>query len=256
MGIETPNTDEQRIAEFTQKLDGFKPEGFDDEKFAAMKEAVIGFHKSEVQGLKINSAKMKEEKEALVTKNKELETSLSTSSSALKELQDKLAASQPDELRKHYENQQAQLNEVFAKKETDYQSKIASLEKKNAELEQGVLERDVMAEFNKVAGTKNWLGGGRELAEKFVCGAHGSNFSRLNMGDGTSLLVNDAKQDMAQAIDKFCETEVGKSLLVSSMSGGGAEGSAAKPGAGKMSEAQYRSLSPEEQMNAVLEGRY
>ena len=253
---DTPNTDEQRLAEFTQKLDSFKPEGFDDAQFAALKEAVIGYHKSEVQGLKINSAKMKEEKEALASKNKELEASLNSSSTAFKELQDKLAASQPDELRKHYENQQAQLSEVFSKKEHDYQVKIEGLERANKELEQGVLERDVMAEFNKVAGTKNWLGGGRDLAEKFVCGIRGSNFKRLDMGDGTTLLVNEAKQDMTQAIDKFCETEVGKSLLVSSLSGGGAEGSAARTGTGKMTEAQYRSLSPQDQMNAVLEGKY
>ena len=253
---DTPNTDEQRLAEFTQKLDSFKPEGFDDGQYAALKEALIGFHKSEVQGLKINSAKMKEEKEALATKNKELESSLSTSSTAFKELQEKLAASQPDELRKHYENQQAQLSEVFSKKEHDYQVKIENLERANKELEQGVLERDVMAEFNKAAGTKNWLGGGRDLAEKFVCGIRGSNFKRLDMGDGTTLLVNEAKQDMTQAIDKFCETEVGKSLLVSSLSGGGAEGSATRTGTGKMSEAQYKSLSPQDQMDAVLEGKY
>ena len=256
MGDTTPNTDDQRLAEFSEKLDSLKPEGFNDEQFAAFKKVVIDYHKAEVQGLKINSEKLKEEKEALATKNKELETSLVASGSSLKELQEKLAASQPDELRKHYENQQAQLSDVFAKKENDYQTKIATLEKKNAVLEQGVLERDVMAEFNKVASAKNWLGGGRELAEKFVCGVHGSNFSRLNMGDGTSLLVNDAKQDMSQALDKFCETDVGKSLLVSGLSGGGAEGSAAKAGSGKISEAQYKALSPEEQMNAVLEGRY
>ena len=252
---DTPNTDEQRLAEFTQKLDSFKPEGFDDEKFAAFKNEVINYHKAEVQGLKINSAKMKEEKEVLVSKNKELESSLSTSSTALKELQDKLAANQPDELRKHYENQQAQLSDVFAKKETDYQTKIAALEKKNAVLEQGVLERDVMAEFNKAAATKNWLGGGRELAEKFVCGAHGSNFSRLDMGDGTSLLVNEAKQDMAQAIEKFCETDVGKSLLASGLSGGGAEGSAVKAGGGKrITQAEFDKMSPEDQMDFSIEG--
>ena len=253
---DTPNTDEQRLADFTQKLDSFKPEGFDDEKFKALTEAVVGFHKSEVQSLKINSAKIKEEKVALADKVKGLESSLSNSDAALKELQEKLAATQPEELRKHYENQQAQLNEVFSKKENDYQSKIADLEKKNAALEQGVLERDVMAEFNKFAGAKNWLGGGRELAEKFICGSHGSNFSRLSMGDGTSILVNEAKQDMAQAIEKFCETDVGKNLLVSGLSGGGAEGSASRTGTGKMTEAQYNSLSPQEQMDAVLEGKY
>jgi hypothetical protein len=199
---------------------------------------------------------MKEEKEVLASKNKELESSLSTSSAALKELQDKLAANQPDELRKHYENQQAQLSDVFAKKENDYQAKIALLEKTNKELEQGVLERDVMAEFNKVAGTKNWLGGSQRFVEKAICGEHGSNFKRLDMGDGTSILVNDQKQDISQAIEEFCKTEYGKSLLASSSSGGGAEGSAARSGSGKITEAQYRAMSPEEQMNAVLEGKY
>ena len=60
---DTPNTDEQRLAEFSNKLDSFKPEGFDETQFAALKEAVIGFHNDEVKGLKINTAKMKEEKE-------------------------------------------------------------------------------------------------------------------------------------------------------------------------------------------------
>ena len=253
---DTPNTDDQRLAEFSQKLDSLKPEGFNDEQFAAFKKEVIDFHKADVQGLKINSAKMKEEKEALVNKNKELETSLSTSSTALKELQEKLAASQPDELRKHYENQQAQLSDVFAKKENDYQTKIAALETANKKLEQGVLERDVMAEFNKVSSTKNWLGGSLRFVERAICGEHGSNFKRLDMGDGTSILVNDQKQDISQAIEEFCKTDYGKSLLVSGTSGGGAEGSAARAGSGKITEAQYRALSPEEQMNAVLEGKY
>ena len=62
--MENPNTptDEQRLAEFSQTLDSFKPEGFDEEKFNELKEKVVNYHKQEVQGLKINSAKMKEEK--------------------------------------------------------------------------------------------------------------------------------------------------------------------------------------------------
>jgi len=255
--MDNPNTqtDEQRLAEFSQKLDSFKPEGFDDEKFAALKEAVIGYHKNDVQGLKINNAQMKEEKQTLADKNKNLESALATKTSEFEELQKKLAESQPDELRKHYENQQAQLNDVFAKKESDYQTKIATLEKKNAEYEQGILERDVMAEFNKCAGTKNWLGGGRELAEKFICGTHGSNFSRLSMGDGTSILVNEAKQDMAQALEKFCETDVGKNLLASGSTGGGADGSASTTGTGKrLTQAEYDALSPQAQMDFSIDG--
>ena len=256
--MENPNTptDEQRLAEFSQTLDSFRPEGFDEGKFNELKEKVVKYHQEEVQGLKINSAKMKEEKEQLANKYKTLEESSSTQASELKELQDKLAASQPEELRKHYEQQQSQLSEVFAKKEKDYQDKITQQAAKIESLEQGVKERDVMSEFSKVAATKKWLGGGRELAEKFVCGIHGSNFKYLDMGDGTKLLVNEQKQDMSQALDKFCETDVGKSLLVSGLSGGGADGSGANGNTGKMSEAQFNALSPEAQMQAVLDGKY
>lgn len=256
--MENPNTptDEQRLAEFSQTLDSFRPEGFDEGKFNELKEKVVKYHQEEVQGLKINSAKMKEEKEQLANKYKTLEESSSTQASELKELQDKLAASQPEELRKHYEQQQSQLSEVFAKKEKDYQDKISQQAAKIESLEQGVKERDVMSEFSKVAASKKWLGGGRELAEKFVCGIHGSNFKYLDMGDGTKLLVNEQKQDMSQALDKFCETDVGKSLLVSGLSGGGADGSGANGNTGKMSEAQFNALSPDAQMQAVLDGKY
>lgn len=256
--MENPNTptDEQRLAEFSQTLDSFRPEGFDEGKFNELKEKVVKYHQEEVQGLKINSAKIKEEKEQLANKYKTLEESSSTQASELKELQDKLAASQPEELRKHYEQQQSQLSEVFAKKEKDYQDKITQQAAKIESLEQGVKERDVMSEFSKVAATKKWLGGGRELAEKFVCGIHGSNFKYLDMGDGTKLLVNEQKQDMSQALDKFCETDVGKSLLVSGLSGGGADGSGANGNTGKMSEAQFNALSPDAQMQAVLDGKY
>lgn len=256
--MENPNTptDEQRLAEFSQTLDSFRPEGFDEGKFNELKEKVVKYHQEEVQGLKINSAKIKEEKEALANKYKTLEESSSTQASELKELQDKLAASQPEELRKHYEQQQSQLSEVFAKKEKDYQDKISQQAAKIESLEQGVKERDVMSEFSKVAASKKWLGGGRELAEKFVCGIHGSNFKYLDMGDGTKLLVNEQKQDMSQALDKFCETDVGKSLLVSGLSGGGADGSGANGNTGKMSEAQFNALSPDAQMQAVLDGKY
>lgn len=256
--MENPNTptDEQRLAEFSQTLDSFRPEGFDEGKFNELKEKVVKYHQEEVQGLKINSAKIKEEKEQLANKYKTLEESSSTQASELKELQDKLAASQPEELRKHYEQQQSQLSEVFAKKEKDYQDKITQQAAKIESLEQGVKERDVMSEFSKVAATKKWLGGGRELAEKFVCGIHGSNFKYLDMGDGTKLLVNEQKQDMSQALDKFCETDVGKSLLVSGLSGGGADGSGANGNTGKMSEAQFNALSPDAQMDAVLDGKY
>ena len=65
---DTPNTDEQRLAEFENKLASFRPEGFDEEKYAELTKAVVNFHEDEIKGLKINTAKMKEEKEYTILK--------------------------------------------------------------------------------------------------------------------------------------------------------------------------------------------
>ena len=101
---DTPNTDEQRLAEFSNKLDSFKPEGFDETQFAALKEAVIGFHNDEVKGLKINTAKMKEEKDVLSTKLNTLQTTFTENENKMKTLEQQLADNQPEELKKTFEN--------------------------------------------------------------------------------------------------------------------------------------------------------
>ena len=254
MAIET-QTDEQRLADFSQKLNGMKPEGFDDKAFATLTEAVINFHKNEIQGLKINSAKMKEEKESLAEKYKTLESNFGSQSTELKELQEKLAANQPDELRKHFENQQAQLSEGFTKKENDYKAKIEEQARVIKELEQGVLERDVMAEFNKAAGKYDWVEGGREAAQTFILGKGASNFKRLKMSDNSTLLVNDEQQDVAQALEKFASSGLGKNCLSAGISGGGAEGSATKSNGGKcITQAEYDAMSPKEQMDFCCDG--
>lgn len=252
---QSTNTDEQRLAEFSQKLDSFRPDGFEEAKFNELKESLLNFHKSEVQGLKINTAKMKEEKEALSEKYKLLESSSTTQAAELKDLQGKLAASQPDELRKHYEQQQAQLSEVFTKKEKDLNDTISRQAAEIESLKQGVKERDVMTEFNKLASKKTWIGRGREYAEKIICGPHGSSFNYLDMGDGTRLLVNEQKQDMAQAFEKFCEDDYGKSLIMSGSSGGGADGSTSTTGTGKrLTQAEYDALSPQARMDFDIDG--
>lgn len=249
-------TDEQRLAEFSSRLDSFKPEGFEDESWGKLKEEVVNFHKGEVQGLKINSVKLKQEKEEISGKYSALEQKNSEYSEKIKALNEQLEKNQPEEQKKFYENQQAQLKEIYAKKEADLTAQIQSQAEKIKTLEQGVLERDVLAEFNRVASAKNWLGGGREAAQTILLGKNGSNFSRLDMGDGTSLLVNSEKQDIAQALDKFLGTELGKTLLRNGQSGGGADGSASTGSGGtkRISRAEYESKTPEEKMKLGMEG--
>ena len=252
----TTNTDDQLLAEFTQKLDSFKPEGFDDAKWSDFKKTVAGFHEDTVTGLKINSAKMKEEKEALSKKLSDLQGSYDETSSKMKSLEQKLAENQPEELKKAFENSQKELEEKYAKSLSELNKQLAEKDEAIKVLNAGVLERDVLAKFNEVAADKQWLGGGRELAQSFIIGEHGEKFSRLKMPDGSETLVNKDSLDMRQALNKFLDTDVGKNLLKSGLSGGGAEGSAASSSGNgkKLTQAEYDALSPQARMDFDIEG--
>ena len=252
---DTNLTDEQRLAEFQNKLASFKPEGFDEEKFAALSKAVVDYHENEVKGLKINSAKMKEEKDALSSKLTTLQASFDETSTKMKTLEQQLAENQPDELKKAFENSKKEVEEKYAKSIAELNKTIAEKEEEIKGLKAGVLERDVLAEFNKVAADKPWLGGGREMAQSFITGEHGEKFSYLPIGDGKKVLVNKDSLDMRQALDKFLDTEVGKNLLKSGSSGGGADGSGTSTGGGKkLTRAEYDALDPEARMNFDIEG--
>lgn len=247
---DTNLTDEQRLAEFQNKLASFKPEGFDDEKFAALTKAVVGFHEDEVKGLKINSAKMKEEKDALSGKLTTLQASFDENATKMKTLEQQLADNQPEELKKTFENRQKELEAKYAQSVSELNKSLTEKDDRIKFLEAGVLERDVLAEFNRVAADKQWLGGGREMAQSFITGEHGEKFRRLKMPDGSETLVNKDSLDMRQALDKFLDTEVGKNLLKSGSSGGGADGSASTTGNGKkLTQAEYNALSPMDKMN-------
>lgn len=252
---DTNLTDEQRLAEFQNKLASFKPEGFDDEKFAELTKAVVGFHEDEVKGLKINSAKMKEEKDALSGKLTTLQASFDENATKMKTLEQQLADNQPEELKKTFENRQKEIEGKYAQSLSELNKSLAEKDERIKFLEAGVLERDVLAEFNRVAADKQWLGGGREMAQSFITGEHGEKFSRLKMPDGSEVLVNKDSLDMRQALDKFLDTEVGKNLLKSGNSGGGADGSGGATGNGKkLTRAEYEALSPTDRMNFDIDG--
>ena len=252
---DTPNTDEQRLAKFEQKLASFRPEGFDEEKFAALTKAVVGFHEDEIKGLKINSAKMKEEKDVLSGKLSTLQASFDETSNKMKTLEQQLADNQPEELKRTFENRQKELEGKYAQSLSELNKSLADKDAKIKFLEAGVLERDVLAEFNKAAADKQWLGGGREMAQAFITGEHGEKFSRLKMPDGSEVLVNKDSLDMRQALSKFLDTEVGKNLLKSGSSGGGADGSGTSTGGGKrLTRAEYDALDPKARMDFDIEG--
>lgn len=256
MAIEV-KTDEQRLAEFTSGLDSLRPEGFDEASYAKLKEALVSFHEEDVKGLKINTAKAIQEKDDMAVKLKNLQASTGEKDTKIEELNKQLEASQPEEQKKFFENQIGQMKLGYETQLKNLSSENETLKAKVSELEKGVLERDVLSDFNKAASKREWLGGGREAAQKVVLS--GIEFTRLQMPDGTMTLIDKkTSKDIETILNDFCSTEVGKSFLRSGTSGGGADGSTSSGTGtqGKMTQAQFEKLSPEAKMTAVLEGKF
>lgn len=250
--------DNEKLEEFKTQLNTLKPEGIEDEAWNKVIDAVVDFHNSDIRALKITNADLKKEKQEEIEKRKDLETSVADKDDKLKDLQTKLEANQPEELKKFYEQQQKQLSEVFSKKEVDYKNQLEANQKTISDLQTQVLKGDVLSEFNTAAAKYNWLGGGRDIAQQMICGKDGSNFSRVNLGEGNSVLANSDKEDVAGAMKKFLDTDVGKHLIQSGSSGGGADGSnATNLGGGKtITMAQFQNLSPADQMKYTTELGY
>ena len=244
--------------QFLTSLASIRPEGMEDEAWTKLQDAVVSAHNKDIQGLKITNAQLKEEKTAEITKYKDLEASYTKQAEEMKALNSKLEANQPEELKKFYENQQLQAANVFNKKEEDYKAKLDANAQLINSLQTQVLRGDVLAEFNKAASNVNWLGGGREMAQQMVCGKDGSNFGRVNLGDGNTVLANDNKEDVEAALKAFLDTEVGKHLVSTGNSGSGAGGTNTNnPGGPKtLTMAQFQAMSPGEQMKAVTEDGY
>lgn len=249
----TENTDEQRLADFTNKLDSFKPEGFEEENWSKLKEAVVGFHQDDVKQLKINSAKMKEEKQTLQNKVTALESTNAESSKQIASLNEQLKINQPEEKQKWFENEINTLKGVYEQKVKDLTADITKLQSEKAILEKGVLERDILADFNKAASDKNWMDGGRDYAQKIALA--GIEFTRLNVDGKDTLIDKNTSKDVKTILNDFLATDLGKSFIRSGTSGGGADGSASSSVSGKrITKAQYEALSPQERMDKVLEG--
>lgn len=250
------STDEQRLEEFKKTVDSFKPEGFNDESWEKLKESIVNYHNDSIVRLKATNAEIKSEKEAEIAKRKAMEATISENAAQLKELNDKLASSQPEELKKFYETQQAQARTVFEKNENDLKAQLVTKDNYIKELETKVLKGEELAEFNKAADQYQWLDGARTFAQQAILGDGYSNFSRINLGEGQTLLANSNKDTIAQALKKFTETGYGKSLLRFTSSGGGADGSASSRSSGSktISQAEYDRLSPDKQMELSIAG--
>lgn len=211
-----------------EQIDALKPEGFEDAKWKALSDGFIKLHNDDTTGLQNNELKMKKEKQdlkdkydAYVETAKASETKYQTDLAALNE---QLKKNSPESIKAIYEGKQKELETLLESTKNDLGGKLTESAKKIAELEQGVFQKDCLESFTSAVANKNLDPQALEDAKLLILGENCNKFKRVDIGDGKSLVTNEAGENIAKAVDTFLSTSVGKRFVLNKSTGGSADG--------------------------------
>jgi hypothetical protein len=242
-----------------EQLNSLKPEGFEDEKWKAVTDGVKKLHSEDTNGLVNNEARIKQEKVALSEKLAAITKTAEDSKTAYEEkisgLSKQLADNSPDSIKKAYETKMDELNAALEESKKEFAEKDTNYQKQIAELTHGVFQRDCMDSFEKSIQGKNIDINSIDAVRQLVMGDGFSKFARHEMGGGKSEITsNETGKNISTSVDDFLTTPTGKHFVMSTTTGGGADGGKTSITAGdkKMSVADFDALPENEKMAAAL----
>ncbi len=184
-------------------------------------EAIINLYNEDLNGLKLNRDDLKREKTLLEEKFKKLEEKSNKDAEDFAALQKQLEANSPDEIKKAYEQKQAELEGSYKGALTQKDDTIKDLtEKLNASKEK---EHSLkcMQNFNEVLTKYDVEPTSRDDLFNLIFGLKCSNFSERDLGNGMQLIDKDGRT-VESSVRTFFETPFGKKFLKNTSSGGGA----------------------------------
>lgn len=270
--------------ELKAQVIALKPEGVDEAKWGDVATKFIALHDTEVSGLKNNEAALKQEKVELANKyraekadwekssadyttakadwDKALQDNTAKYEARIAELDKKIAANQPDEIKKLYEARQKELSAAFDEKnknltsqlealKQNYEASIKERDAKLATLEEGVFQRDCLEAFNKAIAGKNIDPTMLDLTRTLVLGTGCNYFSKKDLGNGNYIITRNDGKDIDASVTEFLASEAGKRFVLNTNTGGGADGSKAVTSKQKMTRSLYESLPPDKQAEAL-----
>lgn len=244
-----------------EQLDGFKPEGFDDEQWNKLSEGFISLHENDVSGLVKNEGLLKAEKVAEIEKRKALEDEKNawverekTLTANLDELNKKIndGSEGAKALELAFQQKEKTLTDAFATQKSTLEKEIERLNGKLGALEKSAFENECKDAFSKAIVGKNLDVDNLEAFKTLALGENFSKFSKKDIGEGKYIITRDDGKDIAASVDEFISSSAGKLFVLNGNSGGGADGGKKTPETGAtMSEADFDKLSPREKMEVV-----
>lgn len=242
-----------------EQLDGFKPEGFDDEQWNKLSEGFISLHENDVSGLVKNEGLLKAEKVAEIEKRKALEDEKNawvekekTLTASLNELNEKIksGATNAEQIELAFQQKEKTLTETFASQKLNLEKEIEKLNGKLGVLEKSAFENECKDAFSKAIVGKNLDANNLEAFKTLALGENFSKFSKKDIGEGKHIITRDDGKDIAASVDEFISSPAGKLFVMNGNSGGGADGGDNTPPATTMKWSDFMKLSPREQAEA------
>lgn len=188
-------------------------------------EAILSLYNDDVNGLKLNREDIKKERDSFKAKAEELAAANAKSAEDFAALQKQLEANSPEEIKKAYEQKQADLEKSYKGAITERDTNIKDLTEQLAIAKDNERYLKCVQEFNKAASNFDIEPSGRDFVLSSIVGTKGENFAERDLGSGVQLINKDGKT-IEGSLRAFFETDVGKKFLKNGSSGGGASGNA------------------------------
>lgn len=184
-------------------------------------EALLSLYGDDLMGLKLNRDDLKREKEAVEVKLSELTAMNAKSAEDFAKLQEQLEANSPDEIKKAYEQKQADLERTYKNVLSEKETSIKTLTEQLEIAQKNEHSLKCVQDFNKATAGFDIETSSRDFLFNAIYGQDGSNFSQRDLGSGLQLINKDG-QTGESAVRQFLSTDFGKKFLKNLSCGGGA----------------------------------
>ena len=217
------------LEDFVKAISG--ENGEPTEEQTKLAQALFELHEKDVQGLKVNSAALKEEKEKIKAS---WQADMEKFAQAEKNLKDELSKAQeqiktnsPEEAKKYYETQLANADTAYKTQLADRDKKLAERDELIEKYKQKDLLRSQQVEFDKAIRKTNADPSTYDTIQMMVLGERGDRFAQHDTADGKMFWTTDGTgKSIENVIDDVLKSPVGKRFCNSQSSGAGAEGGA------------------------------
>jgi chromosome segregation ATPase len=182
-------------------------------------EKVMKEYESDVTGLKVNKDKVLEEKKALETKFKELETGSLSLKETIKQLEEKAGSSGSEADKAFFEAEKKKLEDMYKAQTNELSASVQKRETEYNALYEKYCDSYKTAEFDKALDGMAVNPAMRGILRTAFFAAHNFGWTKV---EGDDKFLDKDYKTLKDALKTYLTTDEGKLFIVNNNSGGGA----------------------------------